>query len=36
MGVAIVNPGIRIEVRPRPVSEEIGKEVLDQGENYMY
>ena len=29
-------PRHRIEVRPHPVSEEIGKEVLDQGEKYMY
>ena len=30
-GVAIVNPGKEIEVRPHLVSEEIGKEELDQG-----
>ena len=30
-GVAIVNPGKEIEVRPRLVSEEMGKEELDQG-----
>ena len=30
-GVAIVNPGKEIEVRPHPVSEEIGKEELDKG-----
>ena len=30
-GLAIVNPGKEMEMRPRPVSEEIGKEELDQG-----
>ena len=34
-GVAIVNPGKEIEVRPHPVSEEIGKEELDRGWKYM-
>ena len=29
-------PRQRIELRPCPVSEEIGKEELDQGERYMY
>ena len=34
-GVAIVNPGKEKKVRPHPVSEEIGKEELDQGKKYM-
>ena len=35
-GVAIVNPGKEIEMRPCPVSQEIVEEGLDLGEKYMY